>query len=29
MVSVVFAEIEQCQSDSDWNGATVILGDPA
>ena len=28
-VSVDFAEIEQCQSDGDWNGAAVILGDAA
>ena len=29
MVSVDFAEIEQCQSDGNWDGAAVILGDAA
>ena len=29
MVSVDFAEIEQCQADTDWNGAAAILRDAA
>ncbi len=29
MVSLDFAEIEQCQSDGNWDGAAVILGDAA
>ena len=29
MVSVDFAEIEQCQSDGNWDDAAVILGDAA
>ena len=29
MVSVDFAEIEQCQSDGNWDGGAVILGDAA
>ena len=29
MVSVDFAEIEQCQSDGNWDGAAIILGDAA
>ena len=29
MVSVDFAEIEQCQSDGDWNATALILEDAA